>query len=144
MSLKGVVEIWGGKNHLWKRVILSLLGTTSRASPSPKRVKPSLEAPNKLKKTSLSNKAPNYKKRKTWSLNLKEFWVKKKKERKKILNPYLSFSSCPSLSSSASYYYSAPCLHSNSPSPLFFFFFFFLFFYLSLSLSFYFLVLFLC
>ena len=134
------MEIWGGKNHLWKRVTLSLLGTTTRANPSPKRVKPSLEAPNKLKKTSLSNKALNYKKRKTMEPQFKGILDKEKERKKeKILNPYLSFSSYLSLSSSASYYCSAPCLHSGSPSPLFL-----LLLLLSLSLSFYFLVLFLC
>ena len=71
-------------------------------------------APNKFKKTPLLNKAANYKKKKTMEPQFKGILGKKKK-----LNPHLSFSSCPSLTSSASYYCLASWLYSGSPSPLF-------------------------
>jgi hypothetical protein len=67
---------------------------TDKAGPSPKRVKPSLEAPNKLKKASLSNKAPNYKKRKTMEPQFKRIWGKEK-ERKKITKPISFFLKLP-------------------------------------------------
>jgi hypothetical protein len=56
-----------------------------RAGPTPKRVKPSLESPNKFKKTPLSNKALNYKKRKTMKPQFKGI-LGKEKERKKKKN----------------------------------------------------------
>ena len=89
-----------------------------KAGPSPKRVKPSLEAPTNFKKHHCQTRPRIKKRERPWSLSLKEFGVKKRKK-KKILNQYLSFSSCPSLSSSASYFCSAPWLHSDFPSPLF-------------------------
>ena len=88
-----------------------------------------LKSPTKLKKHHSQTKPRIIKKERLWSLSLKEFWIKKKKEKKKKLNPRLSFSSFPSLTSSASYYCLASWLHSGSPSPLLL---------LRLSLSFYF------